>query len=355
MNIAKTIILILMAGFIGFIIYRAILSNRGGEVAVTHPEFRDIEKTLTIPGVIQPLKEIEIKSTISGVLDELFVQIGDKVIYGQPLARVQFVKDPLEYKRLLKDLEVAETRLKNEEKIFERAQELFDKNVIALEEYENERTSLSIVQSEYQAIVAELDMTKGKYNLKEVSNIITATDNGTVLELPIKEGGSVMARGTLNEGTTIAKIADLQSLIFKGNVLESDVIQLETEMPLKLTIGPSKELELTGVISLIAPKGFIQDGVAKFELTADLSVPEQFRSIVRAGCTANATVLLEQKINVLVLEEKYFQFNYDSIYVEVENEKGKFKKQFIKTGISDGIYTEIISGIDSLAIIKVVE
>lgn len=355
MNIVKTIILILMAGFVGFVIYRAILSNRGSEATIIHPEFRNIEKTLTIPGVIQPLKEIEIKSTISGVLDELFVQIGDKVIYGQPLARVQFVKDPLEYKRLLKDLEVARTRLQNEEKIFERAQELFDKNVIALEEYENERMNLSIVQSEYQAIVAELDMTKGKYNLKEVSNIITVTDNGTVLELPIKEGGSVMARGTLNEGTTIAKIADLQSLIFKGNVLESDVIQLEIGMPLKLTIGPSKELELTGVISLIAPKGFIQDGVAKFELTADLSVPEQSRSIVRAGCTANATVLLEQKINVLALEEKYFQFNYDSIYVEVEDEQGKFKKQFIKTGISDGIYTEIISGIDSLAIIKVVE
>lgn len=133
------------------------------------------------------------------------MQIGDKVTYGQPLGRVQFVKDPLEYKRLLKDLEVAETRLKNEEKIFERAQELFDKNVIALEEYENERTNFSVIQSEYQAIEAELDMTKGKYNLKEVSNIITATDNGTVLELPIKEGGSVMARGTLNEGTTIGK------------------------------------------------------------------------------------------------------------------------------------------------------
>lgn len=355
MNIVKTIILILMAGFVGFIIYRAVQSNRGSEAAIIRPEFRDIEKTLTISGVIQPSKEIEIKSTISGVLDELFVQIGDKVTYGQPLARVQFVKDPLEYKRLLKDLEVAETRLKNEEKIFERAQELFDKSVVALEEYENERTNLSIVQSEYQAIAAELDMTKGKYNLKEVSNIITATDNGTVLELPVKEGGSVMARGTLNEGTTIAKIADLQSLIFKGNVLESDVIQLEADMPLRLTIAPSKEFELTGVISLIAPKGFIQDGVAKFELTADLSVPEQFRSIVRAGCTANATVLLEQKMNVLALEEKYFQFSYDSVYVEVEDEKGKFRKQYIKTGISDGIYTEILSGIDSLTTIKVIE
>lgn len=338
--------------FVVFIIYQAVQSSKDTEEITVTAGYRDIEKTLTISGVIQPFKEIEIKSTISGVLDELFVQIGDEVAFGQPLARVQFVKDPLEYKRLLKDLEVAETRLNNGKKNFERTKELFEKQVIAPEEFENEQSSLAIIRAEYEAVVAELDMMKGIYSRKDISNIITATASGSILELPVKEGGSVMARGTLNEGTTIAKVADLKSLVFKGNVLESDIIRLKPDMAMILSVGPMKEATLSGRINLIAPKGFIQDGVARFEVTANLIIPEQFQPMVKAGCTANATVVLEKREHVLALEEKHFQFSYDSVYVDVKNEKGKYKKLFLKTGISDGLYTEILEGIDSSMIIK---
>lgn len=340
-----------MAVFIGFIVYKAVLNNQMDTVTVT-ADFRDIEKTLTIPGIVQPSKEIDIKSTISGVLDELFVQIGDDVIAGQPLARVQFVKDPLEYRRMLKDLDVAKKRLENTEKTFKRTKTLFEKKMIAPEEYENEQSNLAVIQTEYQAIESELNMLKGYYNLEEVSNIITATNQGTILELPVKEGGSVMARGTLNEGTTIARIADLKSLVFKGNILESDVVQIKPDMPVKLITGISEDVEIDGSITLIAPKGVVQDGVARFEITANLLIPEMYRPLIRAGCTANATFTLKKKTHVLALEEKYFSFAYDSIYVEVKNEKGKFEKRFLKIGISDGIYTEILEGLDSSTVIK---
>lgn len=352
MNIVKTVILTLLAGCIGFIVYQAILSRRKTEADTTAAQFRDIEKTLTIPGVIHPLKEIEIKSSISGVLAELLVQIGDEVTAGQPLAKVQFVKDPLEYKRLLKDVEVAKTRWLNEKNNFERTEELYGKHVVSPEEYENARSSVAVIQAEYQALLAELDMTKGIYTQQGISNTITATGNGTILELPVKEGGSVMARGTLNEGTAIARLADLKSLVFKGNVLESDVIRLRKGMEMTFTVGPSDEIVLKGVIGLIAPKGFIQDGVARFEVTAALVIPDSCRELVKAGCTANATVVLEKKAHVLSLDEKEFRFSNDSVYVEVQTEKGGFRKQPVETGISDGIYTEIVAGIDSTARIK---
>jgi HlyD family secretion protein len=344
-----------MTGFVGYIIYLALQSSRNNVYTTVHAEFRDIERKLIIPGTIQPYKEIDIKSTISGVLEHLFVQIGDEVVSGQSLAQIQYVKEPLEYKRLLRDLEITKTRYDNAKKMFGRTLELYKKNIIATEEFESEQSNVLIMQSEYHAIVAELNILRGKYDQKDISNIITATNDGTILELPVKEGGSVMARGTLSEGSTIAKMADLHSLIFKGNVLESDILKLKLGMEVSFYMIADKEMKLPGILTVIAPKGMVQNGVSRFEITAEIHIPEEYRSDIKAGYTVNAEIVLEKKQRVLSLEEKYFQFNYDSIYVEVKNEKGKYTKQFIKTGISDGIYTEITEGIDSTNIIKVIE
>ena len=312
---------------------RAAKGGRKIPASTIRAEYRDIESKLTIPGVIQPSKEIDIKSTITGVLEKLLVQVGDEVVGGQPLAQIRYVKDPLEYRRLLKELEIAETRYLTAEASFERTEKLYVKKLIAQEVYEGEKSNLAVLLSEYESVESELDMLKGQYNQKGISNIITATDAGTILELPIKEGGSVMARGTLNEGTTVARVADLQSLVFKGNVLESDILKLAVGMELSLSVLMDKNITIDGALSLVAPKGIVQDGVARFEITAGLFIPEEYK-------------------HVLALEEKYFQFNYDSVFVEIVADKSKYEKRFLKTGISDGIYTEIIEGVDSTSLIK---
>ena len=353
MKAAKIVIILLMIGGIGFILYHAIQSNKKDDTITVQAQIRDIEQTMTISGVIQPLKEIEVKSTISGVLEELYVQIGDEVALGASIARVQYVKDPMEYKRLQKELAVAQTRLDHARSNYERIETLFKKEVVASEEYENARSNLSVLQSEYNSVVSELNMLQGNYNPKDVSNIIKATDSGTILELPIKEGGSVMARGTLNEGTTVARIADLKSLIFSGNVLESDVTQLYTGMPMAFSFVAVRDIKVTGNLLMIAPKGVLREGISRFEITANINVPDSSRLFIRAGSTVNAEIVIERKEQVLALEEKYFQFSYDSVYVEVKKANNVYEKRFLKTGISDGIYTEILSGIDSLSIIKI--
>ena len=351
MKVVRTVILSLILVFLAFVIYRAAKGGRKIPASTIRAEYRDIESKLTIPGVIQPSKEIDIKSTISGVLEKLLVQVGDEVVGGQPLAQIRYVKDPLEYRRLLKELEIAETRYLTAEASFERTEKLYVKKLIAQEVYEGEKSNLAVLLSEYESVESELDMLKGQYNQKGISNIITAT-GGTILELPIKEGGSVMARGTLNEGTTVARVADLQSLVFKGNVLESDILKLAVGMELSLSVPMDKNITIDGVLSLVAPKGIVQDGVARFEITAGLFIPEEYKQMIKAGCTANAEIVVERKNHVLALEEKYFQFNYDSVFVEIVADDSKYEKRFLKTGISDGIYTEIISGVDSLDHIK---
>jgi len=353
MRVVKTIIILLMLGTVGFIVYRAVQSSSTDYTRTVNAHFRDIEKKMMISGMVQPLKEIEIKSTISGVVEELYVKVGDEVNFGEPIARVQYVKDPMEYKRLRIELTVAKTRLDNAKSNFERTRTLFRKDVIASEEYENAQSNLSVLQSEYNSVASELNMLQGKYSRNDVSNIIKATDSGTVLELPIKEGGSVMARGTLNEGTTVARIADLKSLVFKGNVLESDILLLREGMSMLFSMVAAKDIKIEGILSMIAPKGILQDGVSRFEITADLDIPDSYRSYIKAGSTVNAETVLERKEQVLALEEKHFQFSYDSVYVEVKTYNGNFEKRFLQTGISDGVFAEILSGVDSLSIIKV--
>jgi len=340
-----------MVIFLSIVIYSAI-ESQNKHIATVNAKYRDIEDKLFISGTIEPLKEIDVKSTISGVLEKLYVQVGGEVVAGQDIAKIQLVVDPVEYEQLVKEKTDAQIRFENVKNEYNRSKQLFDRGVIAKEEFEQGETDYKLAQSEYEAIITRLNMLNGNYTKKEISNIIRATDGGTILELPIKEGGSIMARGAWSEGSTVAKIANLNALIFKGFVLESDVLRLKIGMKMNFSLATQRDVKFEGTLYLINPKALVQNGTAHFEIIAGVYVPDTLRQYIRAGGTANGIVVLDRKEHVLSLEEKYFQFAEDSIFVEVENKRSKFDKKYISTGISDGVYTEIVSGIDSQSKIK---
>ena len=283
MKTTKISIILFILLAVGFIVFRMTTGKKHERVRIVQAEYRNIEKTLTISGTIIPEKEIEIKSTISGVLEKLSVRVGEDVQPGTPIASVRYVKDPMEYKNLLNQLEVARTRLDNAELRFKSTQNLYRQKLIAPLEYENEKDELAILRLEYRSVESELKMLRGNYQQKEISNIITATGSGTILELPVKEGGSVMARGTLYEGTTIARLADMNSLVFKGDVLESDILKLCVGMPVKFTLSADKDIQFMGRIEVISPKGTVQDGVSRFQVTTTIDIPENYRKYIKAG------------------------------------------------------------------------
>jgi len=347
MKLVKLFVISFLVIVIGFLLFRMFAKEKKMKETFVRAEYKNIEKTLTISGIIVPEKEIEIKSTISGVLEKMSVHVGDVVQMGNPIASVHYVKDPMDYKRLMEQLEVTQAKLENAELRFKGTQDLFDQKLVAKEEYENEKNEVSILRMEYRALESELSMLRGYFHKKEISNIITSTGNGTILELPVKEGGSVMARGTLSEGTTIAKLADMNSLVFKGEVLESDILSLKVGMPMKFSLSADEDIRLTGRIEVISPKGILRDGISRFEITASIDLSPAIRKYIKAGYTANGTTVIKRKIKVLALEEKYFQFSYDSVYVEVRKLDGTTEKKFLKTGISDGTYTEILKGISA--------
>lgn len=353
MKITRTIIIAILVIFIGFLIYKASESSIDYNKTVT-TQYRDITKVLTISGIVQPAKDFEIKSTISGVMEKLYVKVGDFVNYGDPIAKVQMVKSPEEYQELLKQMEVTKIKKGLAMAKNERTKTLFEKGFVCKEEYEGVLSDYNVLQSEYDAIISELNMLKGKYGFVGNSNIITATNRGTVLELPVKEGGSVMARGSFSEGSTIAKIAELKTLVFKSDVIESDAIKLHVGMRMYYTLVADNDIQVTGDILSIDPMGVIVDGVSRFKVVSSINIPVQYRNFVRAGCSINAKIVLSHKKHVLALEEKYFQFNYDSVFVEVKNKNGNYQKRYLHTGISDGNFTEILSGLKPKEQIKVI-
>ncbi|GHT21778.1 RND transporter MFP subunit [Bacteroidia bacterium] len=355
MKTTKQIILVLMLAFAGYIVYRAVKSSDKAPDETVKPEFREISRKIIVPGVIMPSKEIAIKSNVSGVLDALFVKVGQTVHKGQALARIRMETTPTEYRQLQKRVEVSGAQFRNSEANYERNLTLFKKNVIAPADIEREEMTYQLAKSEYEAALAELRLadnhpTDSLQNTPQ--NIVIATDSGTLLELPIRAGGPVMARGTFSEGATVARLARLDALIFKGYVAEADIKGLREGLSLRLVIGAMDDSEVTGTLSLIAPQGMQRDGVTKFEIEADVHVPKDMPDIIRAGYSANAEIVVMRKTNALAVEEKHLHFSGDSIYVETPAEKGKWKKTAVTTGISDGIYTEILSGADTATIIK---
>ncbi|MDR2909947.1 MAG: efflux RND transporter periplasmic adaptor subunit [Bacteroidales bacterium] len=358
MKTAKWIIILAMCAFIGYIVYRAVESSKYDPVLTVKPEFRDISRTILVPGTIMPSKEIEIKSNISGVLDELFVQIGQELQKGQVIARIRIETNPVEYQQLQKRKDVAETQFKNSQANYNRSKLLYDQKVIAKADFEKEETSYLLAKAEYESALAEWHLA-GNYfqntDANSLHNMVVATDNGTLLELPVRKGGPVMSRGTFSEGTTVARIASLDTLIFRGYVAEADVVFLKEETMIQLIVGAMNNYKIPGMLRLIAPKGVLREGITKFEIEAEVIIPEELPIMIRAGFSATAEMIVESKTGVLALEEKHLNFSGDSVFVEIPDRNGKLGKTMIVTGISDGIYTEIISGVDTATVIKAYE
>ena len=351
MKIIRVLVVIAFISVVCFVIY--VSSTKTVDYNhVIKPEYRDIEERLPLSGIAQPVKEFDIKSTISGVMEELYVEVGDYVKYGDAIAKVRMVKTPEEYQDLTRRLEVAKMKMDDTQSKFNRTKQLYESKLISDEEYETAKTDLMILRAEFQSVLAEMNMLKGRYQSSGISNVIRATNQGTVLSLPVKEGGSIMARGSFSEGSTVAKVAELSALIFMAYVIESDAVKLRTGMQINYKAVADSVVHFSGRILSIAPVGVVENGITRFEVKASMNVPDKYKDFIKAGCTINATTLLRSRKHVLALEERFFQFNYDSVYVEVKDKAGKYQKRQLKTGISDGMYTEILSGLSTKDEIK---
>jgi len=230
---------------------------------------------------------------------------------------------------------------------YNRNKSLFDKEIISQQDFQNAELNLSRAMQDVSNADTDLQIIKlGSAGGSATANTnIRATVAGTVLEMPIKEGDQVVESNTFNNGTTIAIIADLSKMIFEGKVDESEVVKLKVGMPLTVNLGAIQDKEFEAKLKFIAPKGNEEQGAVQFKIEGDVYLDKDF--FVRAGYSANASLVLERKDSILAIPEALLQFDKKSEkpYVEVQINDQKFERRDIKTGISDGINVEIISGI----------
>ncbi len=315
----------------------------------------DVERKTVATGKVIPEDEVEIKPQISGIIDQIFLDEGVQVKAGDLIARVKVVPNEQTLNQALMRVKSSEVSLANAEIEFDRNKKLYEKKVISTQEYLSQKLS-------YDQAVLTLEDAKSNYEIIKLGSTggsstantnIRATIAGTILEIPVKEGDQVILSNTFNAGTTIATIADMNHMIFEGKVDEGEVGKLKEGMPLDISLGALEDVKLKARLRFIAPKGVEEQGAVKFKIEGDVEIDGD--NFIRAGYSANASLVLERKEGILVIPEAVLQFDKktDKPFVEVETEEQKFERRDVEIGISDGLKVEIISGVTEDDQIKV--
>ncbi|MCK5857624.1 MAG: efflux RND transporter periplasmic adaptor subunit [Bacteroidales bacterium] len=306
----------------------------------------NIIKKTTATGSVKPRKEIEIKPKVSGIIDKIFVTEGQVLKKGDLIARVKIIPNMVSLNNAKARVDRAKIQLKYEKIVYKRQKELFNKEVIAQSNFDEVEINYSNAQQEVDAAIENLELIRDGQtsNAQATTNtLISSTIEGMILEIPVEEGNSVIESNTFNDGTTIATVADMGEMIFEGKIDESEVGKIEEGMPLILTIGAIENVEFDAVLEHISPKGMIENGAVQFEIKAQVELRDDY--FIRAGYSANAAIVLDRQDSVVAVSESLLLFEDGNTYVEVETSPQVFEKRKIRTGLSDGINTEVIEGL----------
>ena len=314
------------------------------------PKLMDIRKTTVVTGKIEPRNEVNVKPQISGIITEILKEAGQKVEAGEVIAKVKVIPD-------MSSLSAAQARVRlagiNERQArtdFEREKALFDKGLVSADEYDKIAQALRQAREESAAAQDNLEVVRdgvSKTNASASSTLIRSTVTGLILDIPVKVGNSVILANTFNDGTTIATVANMNDLIFRGNIDETEVGRLTTGMTMKITIGALQDLKFDARLEYISPKATDQNGANQFEIKAAVNLPTSSEQI-RSGYSANAEIVLAEARGVLSVPESAIEFSGNDTFVYVVKGSGKektYERRKVTTGLSDGINIEIRSGL----------
>ncbi len=314
----------------------------------------DIVKKAVATGSIVPRREVLIKPRVSGIVKKLHVVAGQEIREGDLIAEVTIIPNVAALTRAEADLRSSTVARKHAELELERSNKLADAGLLSARDLEERKLEFELRSTELVAANEALQVARegaiGKGG-KSSNTSVRATVSGTVIDVPVLEGASVIESNNFNDGTTVAVVADMSDMIFVGKVDEADVGKISPGMDVSIQIGAIESRTFDGKLEFIASKGKLVDGAIQFEVKAAMKPPEGI--VIRAGYSANAGIVLEKRTGVLALNEKLVQFEGDKPYVEVKVADGKFERRDLTVGISDGIKIEVKDGVDADAEIKV--
>ena len=330
------------------------------------PEVMDLKKTTVVTGKIEPRNEVNVKPQISGIIAEIMKEAGDHVQAGEVIARVKVIPDMQQLSSAQARVRLAQVNAGQAKTDLDREQVLFDKGLVSADEYDKIRQAYRQAREEVTAATDQLQVVRdgvSRSNASASSTLIRSTITGLILDVPVKVGNSVILSNTFNDGTTIATVANMNDLIFRGNIDETEVGSLVAGMPMQITIGAMQNLQFDATLEYISPKAVESNGANQFELKAAVlqrqiangqKAPQPLgegrtgAAQIRSGYSANANIVLAEVKQALTIPESAIEFSEGKTFVYVikgNGDKKEYERRSVKTGLSDGIRIEIVSGI----------
>ena len=315
------------------------------------PKVTDISKVTVITGKIEPRDEVSVKPQISGIITHLYKQAGDMVSAGEVIAKVKVIPDMGQLSSAEARVRLAGINLKQAQVDFDREESLYRQRLVSEEEYDKQKQALSQAREEMAAAQDALEVVRdgvSKSNANASSTLIRSTISGLILDVPVKVGNTVVLSNTFNDGTTIATVANMNDLIFRGNIDETEVGRLVEGMPMKITVGALQDLRFDAVLEYVSPKAVENNGANQFEVKAAVTAVRDGK--IRSGYSANAEIVLAKAEGVLSVPESAIEFSGDSTFVYVVGGAGEqktYRRTQVVTGLSDGVNIEIKSGIST--------
>lgn len=333
--------------FVGTFVY-LISKSKNKEVLYQEipVEKTDIRKTTVVTGKIEPRNEVNVKPQINGIISELYKEAGQTVQEGEVIARLKVIPDMSSLSSAESRVRLAEINLAQAQTDYEREKILFDKQLVSADEYDKIVQALAQAKEERAAAQDALEVIRdgvSSTNATGSSTLVRSTITGLILDIPVKEGNSVIQANTMNDGTTVATVADMSDLIFNGSIDETEVGLLVEGMPMHITIGALPEYSSEASLEYISPKATEENGASEFQIKAAL--PADGGTTIRSGYSANAEIVLQEVKDVLSVQESALEFEGDSVYVYLMTAPQVFERRSITTGISDGINIEVLSGL----------
>ena len=313
------------------------------------PEMKDILKTTIITGKIEPRDEVTVKPQISGIITVLYKEAGDMVNEGEVIAKVKVIPDMGQLSAAEARLRLADINAQQAQVDFTREENLYRQNLVSAEDFDKARQALKQAKEEVTAAQDALEVVRNgvsRSNADQSSTLIRSTISGIILDIPVKVGNTVVLSNTFNDGTTIATVADMNDLIFRGNIDETEVGSLVEGMPMKITIGALQDLKFEASLEYVSPKAVENNGANQLEVKAAVKVAKG--GTIRSGYSANAEIVLDKATQVLAIPESAIEFSGDSTFVYVVRNNGKeksYERRSVTTGLSDGINIEIKKGL----------
>ncbi len=358
MKYSKLIIAVIVALiFIGTFVF---LYQKSQPEPVVYNEFTtkmgDVSKTTLITGKIEPRNEVNVKPQISGIITDIYKEAGDIVKAGEVIAKVKVIPDMSQLSSAESRVRLAEINAKQAQVDYDRDKVLFDKHLITAESFDKVSQTLHQAQEEVKAATDALEVVRdgvSKSNASASSTLIRSTISGVILDIPVKVGNTVILSNTFNDGTTIATLANMKDLIFRGNIDETEVGQLSIGVPMKITIGALQDVKLSASLEYISPKAVENNGANQFEIKAAIDV--KGAKNLRSGYSANAEIVLQTAKNVLTIPESAVEFSGDSTFVYLVKGKGEqktYERHPVTIGISDGVNIEIKKGLSQKDIVR---